>query len=247
MILKNILFYFAIMSMLIFISCNANQNNIGKDADEKKDNNPSPKTTDKQNEGKQTQSYIYPKTFEIEPLTYNNYTSIRNNQESFSTLIIEIEKETDDPFVRYVSHFHCKQLAGSHHYSDCTVFKGVLTSLKEPYGPDADCYYEVEFDGEEMEEILSYLEANHEYFFNNEEFNGLDIPFIVQRNYIDAKNYNFRLYVHEPNPSMEDNFHIKLINKYTDELVPETPLYGLFQIWEDQFLYKLLQNKIECF
>jgi hypothetical protein len=243
--LKNIFYCMVLFISLLNVSC-SNYSHNSKITNDKKDSDKPAKTT-RQSEEHRMQSYIPAKTFEITPLTYDNYISIINSDEAFSTLIIELEKETHDPFIKYSSIFSCKQLAGSNLYSDCNVFEGVLTSLKKPYGPDSDCYYEVEFEKEEMEEILAFIETNNEYFFNNEEFDGLDIPFIVQRYYIDYKYYNFSLYVHEPNPSMEENFRIKLINKYADELVPGTPLYGLFQLWGEQFLPELLQHKIECY
>lgn len=236
--------------MLFFISCNNTNNDHNSKQGEtsyKIDNNLSSQSADLPDDEKRMQSYIPAKIFEIEPLTYDQYMSIRNNQDAFSMLVIEIEKETHDPFIRYWSAFSCKQLAGANHFSVCDVFKGTLNSTLRPYIPDnSDCYYEVEFTGVEMEQILSHLEEHHDYYFNNEEFDGLEVPFVVARNCIDAKNYNFRLYVHEPNPSMEENFRINLINKFVDELIPGTPLYELFQIWEVHFLSKLLQNEIEC-
>jgi hypothetical protein len=92
----------------------------------------------------------------------------------------------------------------------------------------------------EIDSIFDYLELNADYFFNNAEYNGA-ATHLSSGEMMCNGNYTFTLMIGDPlflNNSWQEQYYPSwAISKCIDEYpAPEHPLYGLFQILENDFI-----------
>jgi hypothetical protein len=185
----------------------------------------------------------------VEPLDYNRYTRIMNDQEALSQFKIIFGKRINEPNEFYQSYFTGgRNTSGSRLYSEIE-FEASLNLWREPPYPD-NCYYEYELNNNQLDTIFNHIESNIDYYFNPEEFNGISYPYLTKTPFLHDKNYIFSIIIIKPNPlrpSYPDYFYAAyLINKSVDELIPDTPLYELFQKWETELLPLILQHEKHC-
>ena len=168
------------------------------------------------------------------PLTFNKYNNILNSNDELSLIHIVYEKRYN-PDIEGVPQnilqltFQAGNLNIDAYFNSYNVFEGGL-SLTQPIG---DIYYQnIEFTSEEMNLIFNYLSAHNDYFFNNSEFEGLEIPYYNTRMPIGYDNYQFTLSISEP--ERQDDYRAWVISKDMDE--PDSIMQGLIDILENNFI-----------
>lgn len=183
----------------------------------------------------------------FDPLTYAHFSLFLNGSEPFSHLSINFTTTTENPYLSRRSSFQygCFGPGCDLYYTDIRLYYkcSLSISTRNPY---SYCYYKCDLTSMQMEPIISFIQQNNEYFFNNEEFNGLELPYLSTFNFIEDKNYRFTLRITDSYSEQQDLKHALMISKSVEQLTPGTPLYELFQILESQFVPELLQHEQLC-
>jgi hypothetical protein len=170
------------------------------------------------------------------PLTYNKFQSIIANQDQFSK--IRIIYGTDDydesdqtgvmrTIIMGVGSFHETIL-----FSDVAAFQCKYDMHDNTVNPPVSVYLDHDFTKElVVQTIISYLDSNKEYFFNNQEFSDLPIPY-ESNNYSvqEDRDKGFQFEIYEP----ESNSNAWVIDKESDN--PDPILQGLLDIMETHFM-----------
>jgi len=175
----------------------------------------------------------------FEPLTYEKYLNLKNNIDQFSCINIFYTKTIDqdsEPPPQYFIIFDLD--AGSsrkgRYLSSITEYKG------EYQLQDYDIHkHEMKqrgFSPEDVEMIFDYLETNNEYFFNaeNDEFNGLDIPYVTDSRCMNPKNYCFTLAFYDPNDTSLKHDRAWVISESANE--PTEIFQGLINLLENNLI-----------
>ena len=95
------------------------------------------------------------------------------------------------------------------------------------------------FTDAEVSAIYDYLSDYPAYFFNQEEFTGKTIPYLTSNSFLfENKYYRFSINIYGPHEDKPpDYWPVWTICKCVDEYPEQgTPLYGLFQIFENDFI-----------
>jgi hypothetical protein len=107
-----------------------------------------------------------------------------------------------------------------------------ISDFNTPPGPEGE--HEKEIDAESVEEIFDYisLPENRTYFFNGEEYTGLQQPYPAPGRFINNgdSDYIFALAFSEPN----DSINVWSISKSTNE--PDARWQGLIDIIEENII-----------
>ncbi len=182
----------------------------------------------------------------FDPLTFEHFSLFLNGSEPFSHLSIDFTTTTENPYLSRRSCFQygCLGLGCDLYYTEIRLYYkcSLVTYATNPYC----CSYECDLTSAQMEPIISFIQQNNEYFFNNEEFNGLELPYLSTFDFIENNNYRFTLIITDSYSEQQDPQHALMISKSAEQLTPGTPLYELFQIWESQFVPELLQHEQWC-
>jgi hypothetical protein len=126
---------------------------------------------------------------------------------------------------------------GNFNFSDITEFDAHLYQFVKTMETFNERSLDHVFTASDVDSILTYISspANRDYFFNAEEFSGLDIPYANASICPNQKKYNFSLIFFKPETGL--NRECWAIFKCVDEYPEEgTPLYGLFQMLENDFI-----------
>ncbi|MCD6217536.1 hypothetical protein J7L05_06720 [bacterium] len=177
------------------------------------------------------------------PLTHVKFQDIRNSVDLFTAIDIYYKKSVNpdqNGHNQYLSRFYL-DAGGSFsisHYNDISEYEGTLV-YRDLTVPIEKEKFKV-FSKDDVNAIFDYLEANHDYFFNGNEYEGLEIPYLCQGINICNANYIFTLSFSDPyfleEAFQEQYFPAWAISKCIDEVYPDHPLYGLFELLEDDFI-----------
>jgi len=183
----------------------------------------------------------------FDPLTFEYFSLFLNGSEPFSHLSIDLTTTTENPNLsrrRSSFQYGCLGPGCDLYYTDIRLYYkcSLVTYATNPYC----CYYECDLTSMQMEPIISFIQQNNEYFFNNEEFDGLELPYLSTFDFIEDNNYRFTLRIRDSYSEQQDPRHALMISKSVEQLVPGTPLYELFQIWESEFVPELLLHEVWC-
>ena len=197
---------------------------------------------DEQDESRM-QSGIWDMSQLHEPLDSNMFTDFRSNNIYLNRIKIYINMTVLNPY----SSKGCVIQSNPNHV--VTFFNGIVSydASLNTYSSYSEehCYYENILLPNQLESLFTYLEQYSDFFFNNEEFEGLELPYLTEDLYFDAKNYDFALDIYDPS-SLNGPWLSYNINKSQDDLPPDSELYGLFQILENDIVPIIMQNEIWC-
>jgi hypothetical protein len=169
------------------------------------------------------------------PLTLAKFTAIHNGTDNFADITIVYSKHPVDGDLSNLGID-----AGLPYWNiainDVESYSGSLNEWLDNELPYEYNYYEHNFTPTEVEEIYSYLENHGDYFFNNEEYEGIYPPPVESkggpRPVCFDERYTFSLIFSEPGKRKES----WAIHKCVDELYPDHPMFGLAQLLEDDFI-----------
>lgn len=181
--------------------------------------------------------------FSLEPLTITQFQDIIDNDLNFKELIIDFSV-SKDPSRHYVFGF---QIGSG--YSTITLngqtTDASLSQLKNPPSTQV-CDYSVDLPVEQLDGLFAFLQSESAYFFNHEEFEGLDLPVVTQNFHMHFNNINFSLSVVNRISSdpvkgilVENGYGI---SKSVEELQQGTPLYNLIQLIETEYFPILMAH-----
>jgi len=183
------------------------------------------------------------------PLTLSRFNDIINNKQMFDSFYMGLGKQ-----------YNCDQ------EGEPVRVEGIVIQQKGPYGKPFDSindYIAVfskqyedlpqepdnyknkrkEFSKNDVEIILAYLKNNSDYFFNNEEFQGISIPYEVPTDgdYLCAKRkacqYVFLLEFFEPSANGKDRGNYAWVICKCQEK-PDIVFQGIIDIFEKKFISK---------
>ncbi|MFH1515592.1 MAG: hypothetical protein ABIG42_09055, partial [bacterium] len=181
--------------------------------------------------------------FAYTPLTHAKFQDIRNNVDLFTAVNISYKKSVNpdqNGHNQFLSRFYLD--AGdnfsSGYYNDISEYEGTLV-YRDRTVPIEEEKLHV-FSKDDVDAIFDYLAINQEYFFDGAEYEGLDIPYLSDGINICNENYTFTFSFSDPyfleEAFQEQYFPAWAISKCVDEVYPDSPLYGLFQILENDFI-----------
>ena len=179
--------------------------------------------------GRSVQSYY-------SSLTYDTLSSIRNGSLNFSSFTIYY-KSTGVGYNKQFFIINYGNILGDFTFSSVPNFKSEFNNMVEESGQMVDKFYKHEFTNMEVSAILDYISTpeNRTYFFNGDEYEGLEIPYPHASISPPNKRFNFSLIFGEPQTG--ENYADWAIFKCVDEYpAPGTPLYGLYQMIENDFI-----------
>lgn len=162
------------------------------------------------------------------PLDAARFSAIINDTQHISGIGISYRK----PWAL----FQCSygEYKGNFLLSTINDYQGeLLQTSGTPLQTTADT---LDFSASEVQDIFDYLSQNSDYFFNGEEYEGIYPPPVeVYSSWtpLCSEQYIFCLQIGEPN-EFDTSW---TINKCVDEYPsPDSPLYGLFELLEDDFI-----------
>jgi len=161
------------------------------------------------------------------PLDAQRFNAVINDTQHFSDIGIWYSK----PWAL----FRCGagKYMGNLTLSEINDYQGeLLQTSGTPLQSTADTH---DFSAMEVQDIFNYLSQNSDYFFYGEEYEGIYPPAVEAYSSwtpLCSDQYIFSLQISEPNQSD----HLWTINKCVDEVYPDHPLYGLFELLEDDFI-----------
>ena len=169
------------------------------------------------------------------PLTLNKFQAIRNNENDFSLISVRYKRRSNIDPNGHADHqqffeFQAGFGGTSRLWESIEFFEGGTYLIIKDITPKEGIGYSRIFTPEDIDLIFDYLEDNHEFFFNNEEYNGLDIPYLSRGSHIGQGNIKFSLIFLQPN-DMPDAW---AISKCMDE--PDAIMQGLIDILEEHFI-----------
>ena len=170
------------------------------------------------------------------PLTYETLSSIRNGSLNYSSFTIYY-KSTGTGYNKQFFTINYGNILGDFTFSSVPNFKSEFNNMVEESGQMVDKFYKHEFTNMEVSAIFDYISTleNRTYFFNGDEYTGLEIPYPHASISPPNKRFNFSLIFGEPQTG--ENHADWAIFKCVDEYPAEgTPLYGLFQMLENDFI-----------
>jgi hypothetical protein len=175
------------------------------------------------------------------PLTYENFSAIHNNNDEFKAFVISymsksnfdlngVAKDRDSLLIQYIKTKNPDHLNGE------VTYKGDLETINESMNTMNELFLKREFTPQEVEAIYKYImdEDNRDFFFDGSEYKGQD-PYISPLAFICDGNYRFSLSIQNPNDRQSSWAIHKCVDEYP---APDHPLYGLFQILENDFISK---------
>lgn len=168
------------------------------------------------------------------PLDASRFKSVISNTDHFSSLYISYSNP-----LGFLSVYAKSPTYGfNFSISDIQYYEGELLTSRVNRQSNA---YSHKFTISEMQAIFDHLSQNSEYFFNNEEYEGKYPPPVLLTMLSEplcSGSYVFSLQVGEPNKEEEMWAIHKCIDEYP---VPDHPLYGLFEMLENDFSTKFLE------
>ncbi|MBU1023391.1 hypothetical protein KKB99_03790 [bacterium] len=167
------------------------------------------------------------------PLNVELLNDIRNGNFTFSDLYLGYSTFTPVSN-QQIFNIGYGNFSGNFNFLDITEFdSGLYQSFHNP----TVGYLKHVFTHNEVDSILAFISSpeNSGYFFNAEEYNGLDIPYLNASICPNDRNFNFSLIFFKPEtyPNQECWAIFKCVDEYPS---PEHPLYDLFQMLENDFI-----------
>jgi len=167
------------------------------------------------------------------PLTYDKFLSIRNNQDAISTMDINYStiKDPDQYGVFQDLEDLLLQTQGTHSLTLnlFPIYLGSYDHRVDNANPPVDLFLEKEFTPAELDVLYNYLNANHEYFFN-EQFDTFDSEYV----HMCEAQYMFTIAFFEPTDSYNTPYNAWAFSKCSDN--PDQIFQGLIDILEDNFI-----------
>ena len=124
----------------------------------------------------------------------------------------------------------------SRYFNTIESYKGDYRHYLDYLEPPERVRHTADFTPAQLELIYNYLDADQsriDYFFSNEEFMGLDDPHDSQLGDVLDRYFGFTLAFYKP----DSDYYIWAISKCVDDYPEQgTPLHGLFEIIEDNFM-----------
>jgi len=184
-------------------------------------------------------------TWGFSPLTYDIFLDFRNGSLEFTQFTLDYRKYMNRDSNERPREYEFFGIIAGHYFkrtdmNSITEFGSGLVKIDNiNMTRENPRRY---FSKEEVDEIFNYLDANNGYFFNGEEFEELDDPYITNTITMDWTDHTFTLII--PNtevldPSFQESYvPAWAINKCIDEvdLYPDHTLSGLFDLLEDNFI-----------
>jgi hypothetical protein len=170
------------------------------------------------------------------PLTESILNEIRNGNQNHSLFNLEYETSTNE-MDRLSFGFGYGNLRGDYSFPSTSEFEGGLYRLIDVEGSLSEKTDKKSFTFKEVSNLLDYISSNENksYFFSGEEYDGKDIPYQSALSYPDVKKYNLSIMFYKP--KTDQNNECWAIFKCVDEYPAQgTPLYGLFQMLENDFI-----------
>jgi hypothetical protein len=171
------------------------------------------------------------------PLEYAKYTTILQNNLSFSQILIQY---THDYNWQYeILTINAELVHKNYTYSEITNYKGERSLITYGLNQNESSTSKTNFTAEEVAEIYNYLinEDNRDYFFNGCEYTGFYPPPVESCGGtlpLCKNKYNLSLIITQPDKQKE----AWAIHKCVDALEPGHPMTGLVQLLEEDFISK---------
>ena len=180
---------------------------------------------------------LIPITLYYSPLTSAKCANLVNGNDSFSQCNIVFRNRLSA--VRQGFSLGTGNTAQSNYLSSPAIFKGALREDDTTVSPQTYRELHKDFDLTEVQSIFDYIldEDNEDYFFNNEEYDGLSIPYEVMHHKPVCQGEMLILIEFFEPECFDRDYRNWAIFKCVDEYPAEgTPLYGLFQMIENDFI-----------
>ncbi|MFH1515945.1 MAG: hypothetical protein ABIG42_10860 [bacterium] len=163
------------------------------------------------------------------PLTHEKYLDLINGNDQMSQFIVDHFNASSS--VTKVLNFAAGRVDQSNNFNTFDDFEGNYSWNSA--NPPSHENLNMNFTSEDMQPILDYIDANHEYFFDGSEYGGQPVVESLPTIRVCQGKCLFALGFFEPN-SYE---RVWAITKCVDEYpAPDHPLYGLFQLLENDFI-----------
>ena len=125
-------------------------------------------------------------------------------------------------------------------YTQLSSYRGKLVQIISSADPQEEYSFESDFTLNDIQAIFDYMIQNSDYFFNAEEYNGEQSwsdEYICIGGEVSVKNYCFCMSIDTPGNPGTYPIPAWAISKCVDEYPePYHPLYGLFQLLENDFI-----------
>jgi hypothetical protein len=232
----NLMIYYAVFYLVILCGCNSKPQTSTKVSSPGKINN---NTTKK--------DYAHDPAMNISNapeysglynrLEFNKFQSLRNSNDEFSTISIDYRELSD--FDQYGEARLLKDLMIDTGFASVSQYMNAVSTYEVFLRIDSDQPYSVSngehsgsCDPELVNDIFNYIADpdNRSYFFNGDEFTGLQQPYHSRYTHINDGNYIFVIAFGEPNESGRE----WAISKSTDQ--PDEIWQGLIDIIDENFV-----------
>ena len=227
--------FLAIMaSVSIIMICLTTTMSCGKKEDE-------PSNTEKQ---RKSYDYINASMAQYYPLTADRLNNILNGNESCGIIVLHYSAWTQ-PYPNSEQdllqlHLDAGTYLSENTYTQLSVYRGGLVKEIRSVNPPGYSFHEKNFTPAEAQVIYDYMIAHSDYFFNAEEYDGEESwrgKNLCVGGPANNGNYCFCMSIQSPGNPGTYPIPAWAISKCVDEYPEQgTPLYGLFQILENDFI-----------
>jgi len=177
--------------------------------------------------------------YEYSPLTFQKYSQIIEGNEPFTVISVKYGFDANQGDSNPEGNKSLILSGGlyfrSKYFNEITEIEGHLMKVEQ--GTHIHHYDKI-FSVSDLDVILSYLETNHEYFFNGSEYEGLDIPYVTYFPSFKNEKYQFTFAIFDPifvdSSYTSEHLPAWAISKCMDE--PDPILQGLIDILETNFI-----------
>ena len=165
------------------------------------------------------------------PLTYEKFQAIRNNNDQFSCINIAYISKDSTKWSRL--YLPAGDMGSTRYFSSLTKIEGGLSVELFNAPPPRHHGYDKTFTISDLNSILDYLAENSDYFFNGDEYSGLNLPVQSTDVLICHDNYSFGLAIYEPGSATNAWGIHKCVH---DPPGNDSPLHDLFEMLDDDFV-----------
>jgi hypothetical protein len=171
------------------------------------------------------------------PLTLDKFNDIKSDTEVIYTISLSYHEfynfdENGNPLQAKILDVDGGIAGNASNFSEIDKYYIVFSKLNDRSLEEENREDDAECDAAGVVEVMNYLGApgNREYFFNGEEYSGLQLPYMSDTGYINSDNYVFVLNFTDIN----DVNHCWVISKCIVE--PNEIWQGLIDILEENFI-----------
>lgn len=168
------------------------------------------------------------------PLTYGKFLAIRNNQDPLSKVDIDFKIILDPD--QYGIFQNREELILQTYETDSLtlnyfeIYLGDYNHEVDNANPPIELFLERQFTPSALDVLYNYLDANHEYFFN-EQFDAFDTGYV----HMCEAQYMFTIAFYEPTSGYETSYNALAFSKCSDNN-PDSIYQGLINLIQTNYL-----------